>query len=183
MGLLLDGPFYFLRHGESEANRAELIAGSTDTPLTPKGRLEAGRAADRLIGCGIQAIYTSTLSRARDTAAIVAAALEMPFTLVSGLEERDWGEMEGLPLSAITDRSITPNGGEGFQQFEDRVMGTLGRINGQTPALVVAHSGLLRVLRNRLGSGDVPGWVGNALPIHCVPPAQSDLPWAFTQME
>ncbi len=182
MGLLLDGPFYFLRHGESEANRAELIAGSTDTPLTPKGRLEAGRAADRLIASGIQAIYTSPLSRARDTAAIVASALEMPFSLVPGLEERDWGEMEGLPLTAITDRSITPKGGEGFQQFEDRVMGTLGRINGQTPALVVAHSGVLRVLRNRLGSGDVRGWVGNALPIHCAPPTRSDEPWTFTEV-
>ena len=182
MGSLLDGPFYFLRHGESEANRAEKIAGSTDTPLTPKGRLEAGRAADRLIGCGIQAIYTSPLARARDTAAIVATVLEMPYALVPGLEERDWGQMEGLPLTAITDRSITPEGGEGFQEFEDRVMTTLGRINGQTPALVVAHSGLLRVLRNRLGAGDVPGWVGNALPIHCVPAARSDLPWTFSEV-
>lgn len=183
MGLLLDGPFFFLRHGESEANRERLIAGSTNTPLTAKGRLQAAQGAERLTGCGLQAIYTSPLARAHDTAAIVARVLEMPYTVVAGLEERDWGVMEGLPLSAITDRSITPENGEGLRQFEDRVMDTLRLINGPTPALVVAHSGLLRVLRSRLGTGDVVDWVGNCLPILCSPPPRSDQPWTFAEVD
>ena len=176
MASVLDGGFYFLRHGESQANRARVIAGSTDSPLTPTGRLQAGTAADRLLGVGIAAVFTSPQIRAADTAAIVARALELPVTRVAGLQERDWGEMEGQPLTAITDRASTPPGGESKAGFAARVMAALGGLAGPHPALVVAHSGVLRTLRNVLGAGDEPGWIDNALPVHCAP-SPAGGPW------
>ena len=182
MASVLDGGFYFLRHGESAANRARVIAGSTDSPLTPTGRLQAGSAVDRLLGVGIAAIYTSPQSRAADTAAIVARALELPVTRIADLRERDWGEMEGQSLDAITDRSITPAGGESKAGFEARVMAALAGLAGPHPALVVAHSGVLRTLRNVLGPGDEPGWIGNALPVHCAPGPDSGH-WRFTPFQ
>ncbi len=182
MASVLDGGFYFLRHGESQANRSRVIAGSTDSPLTPTGRLQAGTAADRLLGAGIASVFASPQVRAADTAAIVARALDLPVTHVADLRERDWGEMEGQSLDAITDRSITPAGGEAKAAFEARVMAALGGLAGPHPTLIVAHSGVLRTLRNVLGPGDEPGWIANALPVHCTPPASGGA-WTFRTLE
>jgi len=177
---LFDGPFYFLRHGESEANAASLIAGSTDTPLTPQGRAQAQAAAERVRGLGIAAVHTSTLARAADTAAPIAAALGLPVHFWDGLCERHWGDWELQPLARIRDRAITAPGGESLTDYEDRVWRTCAGLSGPAPALIVAHSGTIRVLRKRLGIGDVFEWVGNAVPVRFDPPAGGTGAWAMS---
>ena len=58
-------PFIFMRHGESEANLADTMAGSLDVALTSRGRAQAETAAALLKDSGVSAIFSSTLSRAR----------------------------------------------------------------------------------------------------------------------
>ena len=89
--------FYYLRHGETTANRDQTIAGSLDVDLTELGCSQARCAIDRLLSVGITAIYSSALRRARATAAIVDGALHVAVTPIPELNERHWGELEGKP--------------------------------------------------------------------------------------
>ena len=178
---LLDAPFYFLRHGESEANAAGLIAGSTDTPLTALGRDQAERAAAVLAPCSIASIFSSPLRRAADTAETVGRHCGLPLGYLDELRERHWGVLESQPLEEIRDRSATALRGESLVAFEERTWTALCRIDAPPPVLVVAHSGTMRVLRNKLGIGDVKDWVGNALPIRFLPPRPGQ-PWRFEEL-
>ncbi|NBC34663.1 MAG: histidine phosphatase family protein [Alphaproteobacteria bacterium] len=180
---LFDRPFYFMRHGESEANAAERIAGSTDSPLTLRGRDQARRAAARLAGTGIAAIYASPQSRALDTARPVAETLGLDLQVIPDIRERHWGALELEPLSAITDRTMTAPEGESLADFEARTWAALAAIAGPVPALVVAHSGTMRVLRARLGVGDIRDWVGNAEPVRFDPPPAPGAVWRLTTLE
>jgi probable phosphoglycerate mutase len=184
---LFQGPFYFLRHGESEANIAGLIAGSTETPLTARGHAQAEAAAQVLARLDIRSIYCSPQQRAADTAAPIARQFGLPVTTLDGLRERHWGVLELKPLEEIRDRSQTAPQGESLAGFEDRTWQALESIDGPSPVLVVAHSGTMRVLRVRLGIGDVHGWVPNASPIRFAPPDEaagpSGQPWRFEMLE
>lgn len=91
---------YFIRHGLSELNVAGRVAGSTDTPLVNEGREQAkiaGRAARKL---GIEHIICSPLSRAHETAKIIAKEIGYPIDKIEVnpmFIERNFGEMEGQP--------------------------------------------------------------------------------------
>ena len=181
-GPLFERPFFFLRHGESVANRAGQVAGRTDPPLTQRGHGQARDAAVVLAEHGIRSIHASAARRAVDTAKPLAELLDLTVNSRHDLWERDWGDYEGRPMSIITDRSVTPPGGEGLAAFEDRVLGALGAIDGPWPALIVAHSGTLRVLRARLGTGDIPPSIDNALPLRADPPHRPSEPWRITPL-
>lgn len=180
---LFDRPFYFMRHGESAANAAERIAGSTESPLTPRGHAQARQAAERLAGLGIAAIYASPQSRALETARPLAGHLGLELQVVPDIRERHWGALELKPLSAITDRTMTAPEGESLAAFEARTWSALAAIAGPAPALVVAHSGTMRVLRARLGIGDIRDWVGNAEPVRFDPPTGPGAVWRLTTLE
>ena len=184
---LFQRPFYFLRHGESEANLAGLIAGSTETPLTARGRSQAEAAAEALSRLEIRSIYCSPQQRAADTAAPIARQFGLPLTTLDGLRERHWGVLELKPLEEIRDRSQTAPNGESLSDFEDRTWQALESIDGPSPVLVVAHSGTMRVLRVKLGIGDVHGWVPNASPIRFLPPQSpsdpSEQTWRFEMLD
>ena len=66
---------YLARHGESDWNVANRFQGVTDRPLTDRGRTQAEELAQEVAGKGIDAVYSSPLRRALDTAAIVAGRL------------------------------------------------------------------------------------------------------------
>lgn len=176
MSLFDQSGFWFLRHGETVANAAGVIAGALDTPLTALGRQQAAQAADHLVGQGIAAIWASPLVRARDTAQAVADRLGLPVQLLDDLAERRWGAWEGLDRSVLV-RSATPPGGEGPQEFADRVWRGLQAIAPPHPVLIVAHSGVARVLRARLLGGDEVGQVGNAIPLRFLRQGQE---WRWT---
>lgn len=165
---LFGGPFHFLRHGETVANRAGTIAGHLDSPLTELGRRQAGNAGAALSGTGVRRIWTSSLSRARETAAIVARPLDVPVTVLAGLRERAWGAWEGQPRTVLV-RSATPEGGEGPDEFRRRVLAALAEIAGPWPALIVAHSGVYRVLHETLLGVPAGRSVPNGVPMRFVP--------------
>jgi len=171
-------PFIFLRHGETETNRLGLIAGSTEVELNESGRQQAWRAAELLSSRGVDAIYSSTLRRARDTADCVAAVLGLNITFVSELAERSWGELEGRPRE-LRVREMTPPGGEGPGEFSARTLAGLRKIPRSQLPLIVAHSGTFRVLSSRLGIAMPPEPIQNSQPVRFVPPPVAGARWSL----
>jgi broad specificity phosphatase PhoE len=90
--------FVFLRHGESVGNAEERFQGQSDFPLTEAGREQARALADRWLkeGMKFDLALTSPLSRARETAEIVAGKLNVPLEANSIWLERNAGEVSGL---------------------------------------------------------------------------------------
>lgn len=173
---LLTRPFCFVRHGESEANLQGLVAGSTDVPLTDLGRTQAFAAAHGLRGAGITSIYCSLLSRARETASRIGQVLGLPVTEIPELGERNWGALEGQPR-ALRVRGATPRGAETPDQFRARVLAGLARIDDPGLPLIVAHSGVFRVLCSVLGATELRVPVANARPLRWVPPVRRGQAW------
>ena len=112
-------PFVFIRHGETDANKAGIIAGSTEPPLNDIGR-EQARAIAPLMARGVwHALYVSPQDRARQTADLVMPGYDPH--ILDGLRERHWGDLEGRPMTELCPRFETPPDGEGFDAMCQRV--------------------------------------------------------------
>lgn len=94
-----------LRHGQCHSNLENRFQGQVDSPLTDIGRAQALAAAERLRQEPIAAIYSSDLIRARDTAAPVAARLQLPVTLTPLLRECDIGDVQGMTREEFREHS------------------------------------------------------------------------------
>lgn len=158
-------PFYFLRHGETPESQRGIVQGQTDTELNANGRRAAERAALRLVSLGLQSIYASPLKRAWQTAKIVSVLTGAPVQPIPGLMERNWGVYEGRHKSERPS-SLDPPTAETTEDFSRRIGAAMRSLSGPTPLLVVAHSGVFRVLAQHAGLS-----VGRATSIesaHCV---------------
>ena len=95
---------YVARHGEDLDNAGGVFNGRRDTPLTPKGRLQARELAENLKkhpNIDIGWIFCSPLKRARETARIVAYKLITRYSVVDELIEMNYGILEGRPISDV----------------------------------------------------------------------------------
>ncbi|KVM98870.1 histidine phosphatase family protein [Burkholderia stagnalis] len=154
----------FIRHGETAWNRIKRIQGHIDIPLADTGLAQAQRLAARLAreardGAGIDAIYSSDLMRAQQTAQPAADALGLPLVLREGLRERAYGVFQGHDSTAIEarfpdayaawqtrDPGFEPEGGESQRAFYHRVLHALEPIVAAHPGgriACVAHGGVL----------------------------------------
>jgi len=160
--MLLARPFVFLRHGETRLNRERRIGGRTDVPLTAQGEDQARRASVWLDRPWSR-IVTSTRRRAWHTAELAVPGKSA--TRLSGLDERDWGRLEEVALDRQPPYESTPPDGESWACFQSRVLTALnGVLAGDALPLVVAHSGVFRVIRTQLfGHPDGPR-LPNAIP-------------------
>ncbi|HEY8613193.1 MAG TPA: histidine phosphatase family protein [Roseomonas sp.] len=179
-------PFWFLRHGETDWNARMLSQGQVDIPLNSVGLAQAGRAAEALVGKGIRSIHASTLTRARVTAEIVAARLNLPVTLDPELMECAFGVQEGQEMSGWFDDWIagktTPQGAEPFSNLRERAVRAINRaIANPGPVLVVAHGALWRAFRQAAGL-EANIRTPNALPLWVEPPSAAR-GWHFTPAE
>lgn len=97
--------FYFVRHGETEGNRAGIVQGIAENPLSELGRAHAEAAARWLAGRGISYCSSSPLARARDTAATITATLAIgnPDT-DENLIEIDTGIFTNLTFAQIAEQ-------------------------------------------------------------------------------
>jgi broad specificity phosphatase PhoE len=95
---------FLVRHGETESNRLGLTLGRADVPLNEHGRWQAQRLAGALAAEPLAAIYSSPLSRTRDTAAAIAREHDLEVQIEPGLTEMDIGETEGLPFAELRAR-------------------------------------------------------------------------------
>ena len=134
-----------VRHGETDWNAEGRLQGHTDRPLSDYGRRQAERLAEELDGEELEAIYSSDLARARDTAEIVGRKLGLPTVLDPDLREKDWGTWEGLTAA---ERDRVEFVGESTEAHRDRILDALRRISERHPGegrvLVVTHGGSMR---------------------------------------
>ncbi len=93
----------FIRHGETEHNRGQLTLGRADVPLNERGRRQAEAVAASFT-VAPDAIYSSPLTRATETASRIAAATDVPVTIEPALIEMDVGEMEHLTAAELRER-------------------------------------------------------------------------------
>src|SRR5438093_5554077 len=88
---------YLARHGQTDWNREGRTQGGMDIPLNETGRQQARQLKIRLASIRLDAVYSSTLSRSRETAEIVqggGTVVKLP-----GLIERRFGKFEGKPTN------------------------------------------------------------------------------------
>lgn len=95
---------YLVRHGETGSNRLGLALGQADVPLNERGRRQAGRLADALAAVPLAAVYSSSLSRALDTARTIAGRHGLDVIVEPGLIEMNIGELEGLAFPELRER-------------------------------------------------------------------------------
>ncbi len=93
-----------IRHGETAWNRERRMQGHIDIPLNEEGRRQARALGAALAAERPDAIWSSDLQRARDTAQSVADAHDMPVHLDAALRERCYGAFEGMTYQEIADR-------------------------------------------------------------------------------
>lgn len=156
---LTDKPIYyfvFLRHGESLGNAQARWQGQSDYPLTEKGRAQAHALAKRWKSenTKFDLVISSSLGRARETAEIIASALNVKMELDSIWLERAIGEMEGLTADEVRQKPRPPYttpydsiGGDGegdwalFLRAGQALHNLLRKPAGSY--LIVSHGGLL----------------------------------------
>jgi len=178
-------PFYFLRHGETDWNKKELIMGSKDIPLNEKGVKQAYEAADILKEEEFKLIIASSKSRALKTAEIVAKHTGRTLIINENLVEKGWGEAEGEPFNVIkslTDAQIEPKGAEPSKAFEKRVLTTIATLLQQNHLpLLVSHGGVFKVLVAHLGHDYIRPL--NCQPFYFKPPENPSHPWLICPLE
>jgi broad specificity phosphatase PhoE len=153
---------YLVRHGEiwREDDRSRYV-GQLDVPLSDRGRRQAAELGRRLRRAGIAGLFSSDLSRARETAEIAGDALGLPCTQAPELREVSLGEWEGLPVREVARQfpgeyrargldmgRFRPPGGESFEDCSARVVPAFHRILAATRGdlLLVCHAGVNRLL-------------------------------------
>ena len=162
-----------VRHGQSEWNLTGRWQGQTDPSLTDLGRRQAYSAA-RSLGT-VDAIWSSDLQRAAETAAIISGELGVgPVVLDYDLRERDAGEWQGLTRAEIDEQypgylepppdvsgegwvPRRPPGWEPDDKLMVRLRRALLRIRrevGPGEVLVVTHAGMLFLMERSLGADD-----------------------------
>jgi probable phosphoglycerate mutase len=162
-----------IRHGQSEGNAERRFGGHTPTPLSPLGRRQAEATARALKLESITAIYSSDLLRAVETAAPLAAALNLEVRQSDAFRERSVGHMENLTFeeaaqkfpdeyAALLRRDFEHvlSGGESYRQLLDRAAHALDRAiadnRGGTIA-IFSHTGTICILALHLmGALDAP---------------------------
>lgn len=151
-----------VRHGQTLWNLEMKYQGHCDVALTEKGVEQAIRAAKRLAGEDISAVYASDLSRALRTAECISKEHNLPVTAIPGLREINFGEWEGLTFEGINsqwtgamsklfthpDEIVIP-GGETFREVKKRATSALAKLVTEHPnqtIVVVSHGGTIRTL-------------------------------------
>lgn len=151
-----------IRHGETIWNNELRFQGHSDIPLSENGRNQARRLAERLAGEKLDAFYASDLSRAYETAAIVAERHKLPVNKIELLRETKFGIFEGKKFSEIAKEypevwknwqrnpreTLIPDGerlDEVAARARDGIRQILERHPDQTIA-VVTHGGTIRLI-------------------------------------
>lgn len=155
----------FVRHGETDWNAGKRIQGQIDIALSAAGHAQARATGNALQDEGFVAIYSSDLTRARQTAEAAAHLAHLPLRLEPGLRERHYGTFQGLTYEEAEQRypdeyarhkardpRFAPAGGESLLDFSGRVSAACDAIVRRHPGAAVAiftHGGVLDILHRQ----------------------------------
>jgi probable phosphoglycerate mutase len=148
------------RHGQTQWNAERRWQGHADPPLNALGRDQAHDLARSLAGERLDAVYSSDLRRAAETAEIVAGELGLPHETLPGLREIDVGSWSGLTteeiqhadpgaLDRVRELGYGWEDGETPAQLGERAAAAIRQIAAERPGdrvLVVAHGGTIRAI-------------------------------------
>lgn len=151
---------YLVRHGESTWNVEKRLQGQTaEVPLTNRGLAQAAAAAAALTGHRIDALWSSDLLRARQTAQTIGDLLGIHPRWTSYLREQGLGELEGRFASELQPEPVPEGkhitevawgGGESIQQVHQRLQKFCGQLRKEQccddRVVLVSHGDTLRVL-------------------------------------
>ncbi|MGH2752832.1 MAG: histidine phosphatase family protein [Actinomycetota bacterium] len=148
---------YLVRHGATQWNIDKRAQGTADIPLTPKGMEEAQIAREALANIPMEAVYSSDLVRAVETARPIAAAHGLEVDTDPDFREIDQGEWTGLTVEEIRERwpdrwgparHYSPRpGGEAPDDVRRRALAGLKRVVEAHPdgdVVIVSHGGTIR---------------------------------------
>lgn len=133
---------FLVRHGETESNRKGLALGRSDPPLNERGLEQAEALGSALCTERFAAVYSSPLSRARDTARPIAEGCGVEVTVDDSLIEMDVGALDGLDFASVRERypdfiekwlsvdgpSEAMPGGESLRAVQERGAAFLDRV-------------------------------------------------------
>lgn len=168
---------FFVRHGENPANISkEFSSNILDQSLTDKGVLQAEQTAAHFGSMNIQAIYSSPLRRAVETATLIAAPHGLETVILEAFREIDIGSLEGRPATAVDwglHQQIVGNwldgdagsrfpGGEDYHELWARIQGGLEEVTAgrrDEKLIVVGHGGNLTYTLKDLCPGIDVEWL------------------------
>ncbi len=166
---------YLVRHGRTLWNKEKIFRGTKDIPLDEIGKEEARLVGVWLKDKEIEGVYSSPLSRARETAEAIASPRGIEVQLLAGLIDLNFGQWEGLSLKEVQSRYpdlyqrwieaphlVTFPHGEGLEAVASRAMEAVKKILRYHPAggvVLVSHRVVLKVLIcNLLGLDNSHFW-------------------------
>jgi probable phosphoglycerate mutase len=153
------GPLLFiLRHGQIEGQGTRRFIGQTDIPLDYTGRKQAGSWQALFTAIGFKQVYTSALTRCRDTAAL--ACPDSTPVIDCRLNEINLGDWDGQAFEHIKTKypdlfeqrgrdiyGFRPPGGESFKDLFHRVSIFFSELPLSSHILLVTHAGVIRAMR------------------------------------
>jgi broad specificity phosphatase PhoE len=177
-----------VRHGQTERSKLAAYSGRLDVALTETGREQARHVAQALAGAGVDAVVTSPLVRAHDTARAIADATGAPLRVDQRLIEIDYGPFEGLDRdealarfgAAFGDWRADPFGAPvpGMEPLPDALerarAATAEALAAHEHPVLVGHQGILRIVLVALGEIEPGDYFGTRL--HEADPVVVDTP-------
>ena len=150
---------YLIRHGETDWNKQKRRQGRRDVPLNEDGRAQMNECGEALRGLAVDAVLTSPLSRAVESAEILAEHLGFPKQDIrpdAGLIERDFGDIDGMTQAEL--KAYRARGGnqeriEPLYQVRSRMMQSILRVARRRDlhnAVIVSHSAAIKSVMVRL---------------------------------
>ncbi|PWV94479.1 putative phosphoglycerate mutase [Paenibacillus cellulosilyticus] len=146
---------FVVRHGQTVWNSENRVCGITDSPLTNKGITQAKELSQSIKDRPIDVILSSPLSRALQTAEIIACSIEKEIIIDDRLTEQNYGCYEGVDRDNVDFKEAKKHfpfrlaGGESLLQLGQRVYNLLDEIKktySNQNVLVVTHGGVSRVI-------------------------------------
>lgn len=147
--------WYFVRHGQSVANKEGWLAGHVDTELSQLGREQASALAPVISGLSLEAAYSSDLIRAYQTGLIAMQAHALEPLPSQALRERHLGEWERRPITQLREEGGMatllswegrPPGGESQRDLGRRIVLWMATHESERPRILFVHGGIIRVI-------------------------------------
>ena len=170
---------YIFRHGETDYNLNKQMQGWLDIPLNKNGIAQAKLLSEKMSNIKLDCVYSSPLSRALDTAKIVAQNTKI--ITDDGLKEWNFGvfcgkiihltdapadtpidmstDIVNMPSALLANDDYLPQGGESYNMFKQRVCDTIANIMKNTDAKTIGistHGGVIKILIKQFTDLDWP---------------------------
>lgn len=164
---------YVVRHCQSAGNLSGRFQGQFDAPVSEAGRKQLDLLSLRFRNEHLDAIYSSPLKRAYETAEAINRFHDLPIQVCKGLSEIDVGDMENMLLTEISEKfpqvaynwdnapdlCVFPHGetmAQVYQRVQDTITQILAENQGKTVA-VATHGGFIKNLNAWVQFGSIQG--------------------------